>query len=239
MRNEAPNTLLLHRYHQGELQGSVREQVRAAIESDPETRERYQALQANESAFAVQSLPPWLVQESRPSFWRTWMPVWAPMGALVAVGAAVLIAVNVPALTPSGVPGVDVADVLIEKGELPELEVWVDAGSGPRPLRTFDDGEVEALGEGAHVQLVFQARGRRFVTLAGRDGTGEIEVYDSIEVRGREGLIQAPFGLVLDDAPGPQEFFALGHDEPLTARDVQRHVEQETGDLNRVAVPKQ
>lgn len=239
MRTEAPNTLLLHRYHNGELEGSLREQVRQAIETDAETKRRYQQLQANEAAFAVESLPPWLEQAAAPPLWRRWLPVWAPLSGLVAVAAAVMLVLYLPAASTSTVPGVGLSDVLLEKGALPDIEVWVDGEAGPRPLRVFDDGTVESLGEGAHVQLVFQAQGRRFVTLAGQDGTGEVEVYDTIEVNGRQGLIQAPFGLVLDDAPGPQVFYALGHDDDLDEVTIRRHIEDESGDLRRVEVPKQ
>ena len=75
-------------------------------------------------------------------------------------------------------------------------------------------------------------------TLAGQDGTGAIEVYGTVETAGREGLVEAPFSLVLDGQPGPQAFFVLGHDEPLSEDAVRQHVEGGTGDLTRIVLDK-
>lgn len=237
MTRESPNSLLLHQYEQGELTGDERERVRQAIESDPEVRRRWQAVRAAESSFAVQSLPPWLVEETatRRPWWRRWLPVMAPVAGLVAVGAAVLLVVGLPGVgeAPETVGSLQ-EDVIRTKGALPELEVWVSGEAGARPLR---DGEV--LSEGSQVQLVFDAHGREYATLAGRDGTGSVEVYGTVPVGGQTGLVEAPFSLVLDDAPGPQTFFVLGHDAPLDEATVARHVQDGTGDLTEIVLDKE
>lgn len=234
MTREAPNSLLLHQYHLGELDGEELARVKQAIEQDPETRRRYQAVQAAETSFALQSLPPW-AQQAAPSvpWWRRILPVAVPMAGLAAVAAAVLIVVGLPGSQPAPFLDGTGADTVTLKGELPELEVWVGTEGGARPLK---DGET--LSAGSHVNLVFDAHGARFATLAGQDGTGTVEVYGTVETAGREGLVEAPFGLVLDEAPGPQVFYVLGHDEPLPEEVVKDHVRQGTGDLIRVQVDK-
>ena len=45
--------------------------------------------------------------------------------------------------------------------------------------------------------------------------------------------------LELDDAPGPQAFFLLVHDEPLAADIIQDHVRDGTGELTRVVLDKE
>lgn len=235
MSREVPNTLLLHQYHLGELEGEVRDRVRAAIEADPETLRRFQAIQASESAFAVQSLPPWAQpQDTAVGWWRRWLPVLVPTASLVAVGAAVLLAVGVQSSQTGGFLDGTESDMVTVKGELPVLEVWVGGEGGARPLRTG-----EMLSEGSHVNLIFDARGKRLATLAGQDGTGAVEIYGTVDVGGREGLVEAPFGLVLDGAPGPQTFFVLAHDEPIPEDVVQDHVRDGTGDLVRIDVDKE
>jgi len=233
---DAPNTLMLHQYALGELDEVEREQVRQAIEADPDVRRRYQAIQASEAGFAVQSLPPWLQEQgtARAPWWRRWLPVLAPGAGLVALAAAALLVVGLPGTAPTAsVDGLG-GDEIRVKGELPALEVWVGTEAGPRPIRPG-----EALSEGTTVNLLFDARGHRFATLAGQDGTGAVEIYDTLEVSGQQGLVHAPFGLQLDDAPGPQAFFVLVHDEPMPGPILQDHVRDGTGDLTRIVVDKE
>lgn len=95
---------------------------------------------------------------------------------------------------------------------VPRLEAWVLVGESPRPLYA---GEV--LGAGCRVQLRYDAHGRRFVTLAGRDSQGNVEVYATLAA-GERGLSTAPFALTLDATPGEQVFYALLTDtRPLPA----------------------
>ena len=235
MSREAPNTLLLHQYHLGELDDAEQERVREAIEQDPDTRRRYQAIQAAESAFSVQSLPPWLAEEpaNNPAGWRRWLAIGGPVVGLLVVAAVTLLFVGIPTGTTTVDGGLG-GDEIRFKGELPALEVWVGTEAGLRPLRSG-----ERVSEGTRVNLVFDARGHRLATLAGQDGTGSVEIYDTLDVAGQTGLIEAPFALELDDAPGPQAFFLLVHDEPLAADIIQDHVRDDTGELTRVVLDKE
>ncbi len=234
MRTGTPNTLLLHRYQYGELEGEELEYVRRAITEDPETRRRWQAIQAAEAEHAVAPLPPALAalrDPPPPSPWRRWLTWAMPMGGVLAAAAAVLLVVGLPGGSPEVQP--TEAPYIGTKGSLPDLEVWVGSDAGPRPLR-----QGEAVGEGDAVQLAFDARGARFVTLAGRDGTGTLEIYRTLETGGQRGLITAPFSLVLDDAPGPQRFLVLGHDEPLSEEALRARLEAGEGELRTVTLQK-
>ena len=88
----------------------------------------------------------------------------------------------------------------------PHLEAWVQAGDSARPLYTG-----ESLGSGSRVQLRYDAMGKRFVTLAGRDSNGVVEIYATLAA-GDPGLTNAPFSLTLDDSKGEQVFFAFATD---------------------------
>lgn len=94
-------------------------------------------------------------------------------------------------------------DGLRSKGVTPRLEAWVQAGDSARPLYVG-----ESLGAGSRVQLRYDPRGRAFVTLAGRDSDGVVEVYGTVPAKG-PGLTAAPFALTLDGSAGEQVFFAL------------------------------
>jgi hypothetical protein len=83
----------------------------------------------------------------------------------------------------------------------------VQAGASARPIYTG-----ETLGSGERIQLRFDARGQAFVTLAGRDSNGLVEVYGTVAA-GQSGLRAAPFALTLDGSAGEQVFFAVYTDE--------------------------
>lgn len=89
------------------------------------------------------------------------------------------------------------------KGDSEQLEVWVQTGATPRPLY-----QGESLGGGDKVQLRFHPGGHRFVTLAGRDSRGTVEVYGTLASKGAM-LQPAPFALTLDDSKGEQIFYAI------------------------------
>ena len=224
------STLLLYRFHHGELEGAERERVRAAIESDPTTRTRYQEILASEAEFAVMPLPSSVVAlDPAP---RRWWAVAVSFGGLVAVAAAILLVVAPGgASMDSGIGPSE--DVVRTKGEIPELEVWFGAPEGARLLR-----EHELVGEGDRIQLSFHPKGRRLVSFAGQDGLGEIEVYGTVEADPGQGLQPAPFALELDDAPGPQTFFLLGHDTALSDEELARAFRSRSGDLRMVVLPK-
>lgn len=122
------------------------------------------------------------------------------------------------------------ADVTHTKGLTPRLEAWVQAGTSSRPLYLG-----ETVGAGTKLQLRYDPRGRRFVTLAGRDSNGIVEVYGTIP-GGEAGLTSAPFALTLDDSKGEQAFFAICTDERPTTDAVMSAVKHNPVRMNGAAV---
>lgn len=105
---------------------------------------------------------------------------------------------------PSAAPPTAVRGTTRTKGvSLPKLEAWIQTGESARPLY-----KGESLGAGSRVQLRYDAMGKRFVTLAGRDTNGVVEVYGTLLAEGT-GLTNAPFALTLDESKGEQAFFAI------------------------------
>lgn len=111
-------------------------------------------------------------------------------------------------------------DGLRSKGVTPRLEAWVQTGESARPLYLG-----ERLGAGSRVQLRYDPRGRRFVTFAGRDHDGVIEVYGTVAAS-EVGLSAAPFALTLDGSGGEQAFFALCTNQRPDPDEVMRAVRQ-------------
>lgn len=109
---------------------------------------------------------------------------------------------SAPATSPPP-PEAPAAELTRTKGVTPRLEAWVQAGESARPLYLG-----ETLGAGDRLQLRYDPRGRAFVTLAGRDSNGLVEVYGTMQAGG-DGLTAAPFSLTLDGSAGEQAFFAL------------------------------
>ena len=136
------------------------------------------------------------------------------------VAAVTLLFVGIPTGTTTVDGGLG-GDEIRFKGELPALEVWVGTEAGLRPLRSG-----ERVSEGTRVNLVFDARGHRLATLAGQDGTGSVEIYDTLDVAGQTGLIEAPFALELDDAP------------VLTPADLTKRPAELTNDLGGASLPQ-
>jgi len=214
------STLELHQLHLDELPTSRGEQVRAHLAACARCTERYEAVRSEADAFddalpaALQGLvdPPEPV--ATPAHWAIWLRRLAPAAAALAAAAVALFALPMLRADPAS------ELTTRTRGELPQLEVWVAAPEGPRPLR-----EGEALAAGDRVQLLYNARGAERVGLAGRDGTGEVEVY-GVLTPPSPGLHPAPFGLALDDAPGPQVFFAVPGGPDLQADAVERTVRE-------------
>lgn len=107
---------------------------------------------------------------------------------------------------PTQVPKSDLSSTRTKGVASPRLEAWVQAGDSARPLYTG-----ESLGAGSRIQLRYDAMGKRFVTLAGRDSNGVVEIYGTLAA-GDPGLHSAPFALTLDDSQGEQAFFAIATD---------------------------
>ena len=103
----------------------------------------------------------------------------------------------------------------------------MQTGASARPLY-----EGERLSEGAKVQLKFNPGSHRFVTLAGKDGGGTVEVYGTLPAKG-PGIQAAPFALTLDDSKGEQVFYAILTDIRPDTHVVQQALTQEPITLDR------
>jgi hypothetical protein len=212
------STLTLHRHALDELDEAQAAEVHAHLASCERCASRLAVMQAEAAGFD-EALPPALqglqppVEASTPSPTPAhWLRLLRRLGpALAAAAAAVLLVLALPSTGPDD-------DGTRTRGELPLLEVWIDAPAGARPLRA-----AESLAPGDRVQLLYDAQGAARVGLAGRDGTDAIEVYGVVRPPG-PGLHPAPFGLALDDAPGPQEFFVVPGDDALDEATVRARV---------------
>ena len=120
----------------------------------------------------------------------------APMAVVAPAAPKTMVVPPQPPATSTRIKGVT----------LPKLEAWVQTGDSARPLYTG-----ETLGQGSRVQLRYDAMGKRFVTLAGRDSNGVVEIYATLPTSAA-GLTSAPFSLTLDDSKGEQVFFAIATD---------------------------
>lgn len=201
------STLRLHQLRLGELDAHVRAPLEAHLADCALCLGRLGHQDAERAAFVGTPVPATLVPR------RTWMERlghWRAALLLVPVLATTLLVVRVgpPSPTSAGPPSPardapSVEDVLRAKGGGPLLEAWVETGESARPLYTG-----ERLRGGTRVQLRYDAGRHRFVTLAGRDGKGTVEVYGTLPASG-PGLATAPFALTLDDSQGDQAFFAI------------------------------
>jgi hypothetical protein len=194
------STLKLHQFRYGELDADASALVRSHVDGCDVCRGRLQAQEAVRAEVVARPVPEALRVKPRSAWWR---PLLALLGGGALVAATALVAVQVAEEKP-----VEPIEVVRSKGDLPAVEVWVADDGGAHLL-----GDAERLGEGDRVQLQLDPRGARWVTVAGVDGTGEIEIYDTWEPEAG-GLQAAPFALELDDAPGPQHFWVIGTDDP-------------------------
>lgn len=197
------STLRLHQLRLGELTGEEEGRVRSHLAECTVCSSRLDVQAETRAAFLKQPVPPFLAPR---------VPWWERLGLarwlLVAVPAIAALALVVRAPAPDD-------DGVRQKGAaIPVLEAWVEAGRAARPLYTG-----ERVRAGTRVQLKFDAGRRRFVTLAGRDGAGTVEVYGTVPAEG-PGLRTAPFALTLDDSTGDQEFFAVLTDTKPAPDDV-------------------
>lgn len=189
------STLTLNQLRYGELDASQSAAARAHLDACERCASRLRSQQANRAAFELEPVPA-AVRALRPSppRWR-----WIFAALIPAFAAAlVLFAVSAP-------PELAQQDDTRFKGATVVLEAWLDTPQGPKLL---EDGDVVAPGD--VLQLRFDAGPMPWVTFAGRDSTGAVEIYASLPSRDESGGIQrAPFGLTLDETPGLQRFYAL------------------------------
>lgn len=202
------STLTLHQLRYGELSGGELAAAQSHLDVCGHCTARLEAQHKERAAFVMQPVPSALRRAARrrPSVWHRLR--WA-LPALAVAAVAVI------AVTSAPPPG----DVIIEKGERLPLEVWVDVGDGPRLHRPD-----EALREGDRVQLKYRANGATHAAVAGRDASGQVEVYGSFETSGGAELTDIPFGLTLDGAPGRQELYVILADRPVHSGEVRAAV---------------
>ncbi|MEN0064010.1 MAG: hypothetical protein AAGA48_17795 [Myxococcota bacterium] len=197
------STLVLHQLRLGELDSAAAAAAQAHVDACPLCADRLRRQHHIRASFVLKPMPEVLQRPPRPvAPWWRWL---VPLG--VAVAALGLLALRPPA-----------DDGIRMRGTAPSMEVWVATEAGPRQLR-----EDDRLGAGDRVAIKYDALGASHVGFAGRDGNGLVEVYGVYEVPA-EGLVNAPFGLELDSAPGAQELFVVTGDGQLDADRVKEAV---------------
>jgi len=219
------STLKLNQYRYGELDGLACDAVRDHIDTCERCAARLQVQERAREEFVLQPLPASIAGEAKPANTSRWFARIAPLFAV----AAALLFVSLFVLNPTD-------DGLRAKGELPEIEVWVGTDAGPRPLRSE-----EKVSAGDRVQLLYNPQDYALITLVGRDGSGSIEVYGTLEPEVAGKLQPAPFALTLDDATGPQEFWVVASDTPLNDGDIEDAISGMLNDVyvQSVVVPKE
>ncbi|MCB9758940.1 MAG: zf-HC2 domain-containing protein [Alphaproteobacteria bacterium] len=200
------STLKLNQLRYGELTADDEAAARAHLDTCERCADRLRAQEANRAAFVLQPVPPAL-KAPAPSPWRRW---WVAVTPVLALAALILI---IPRLTSLNDQGTGTVSGLSEdhetdrtriKGARVELEAWLNTPRGERALNKGD-----AVATGDVIQFRFDAGDHRYVTFAGVDGTGQVEVYGTFTANGPQaGVSAAPFALTLDDTPGDQTFFA-------------------------------
>ena len=141
------HTLDLHRFRLGELDADRAEQIRSHLDHCERCAQRLAVQQNEREAFVAQPTPEVLKRAIRPPAANRTAPMWR-LG-LVAVAAAAMFAVVATNLDSSGALDEDLVQTRT-KGELPDLELWLQSEAGPRAMRAG-----ESLSSGDTVQLLF------------------------------------------------------------------------------------
>ncbi len=239
-----PSILTLHRLRLGELAPTDEGALRRHLADCPGCAARLDQQHDARAAFLREPSPPWLAPapsaparllerllERLPAWLRQRSPLTLLPGALLS-GALPILAIAalsgplLPADQPPDLP----APHARPKGIAPLLEAWIETGQSPRPLY-----EGEALRAGDRVQLRFDPGARRFVTLAGRDSDGTVEIYGVIPAKG-PGVQSAPFALTLDGTRGPQTFFAVLTDTRPDSGAIQAQLSGEEPSLDQADI---
>lgn len=194
-----PSTLVLHQYRLEELDADERAAVAAHCAGCDRCTARLGAQQTARAAFVAEPVPPELERLAPPAN-GPFLRLLAGATPLFALAAALLLAVLAPHDTG-----------IRTKGTLPDVELWVGSGDGPRAVRPD-----ETLGEGAVVQVLYDTNGASHAVLVGLDARGLYEVYGELPVH--DALAPAPFAITLDDSHGTQRFFVVTSDSPIDAR---------------------
>lgn len=208
------STLTLNQLRYGELDADQAASARTHIDACERCAARLRGQQAHRAAFEVEPVPAAIrALRPKPSRWR-----WIFAALLPAFAAAlVLFSLRAP-------PTLTEIEDTRPKGAAVELEAWLDTPQGPKLLE-----EGDFVSPGDVVQLRFDAGPMPWVTFAGEDSTGAVEIYATLPSRGESsGIRRAPFGLTLDETPGAQRFYALFTQTRPTPEGVKRVIERQT-----------
>ncbi len=231
----APSPWTLERYVAGDLPDAEARAVREAL--TPEQEAQVAALRRDEEAF--EAARPWsdvragilaraervdpapeVVTLSRRKWWHAG---WLSLAGAAAVLTVVFLLPPEPTSSPNRYKSADTLQAFqLVEGRAERVE----AG--------------EALGAGDRIQFKASTP-HGYLALIGVDGTGTVSRYQpvggetSVEFAPGNG-VPLPDALELDDAPGPEVFFAVFSDEPLLVEDLERAVHDVVQDDVRAAL---
>ncbi len=200
------STLKLNQYRYGELEGPALDEIQSHLAECERCSQRLGAQQNNRAAFELEPVPQAIqaaanvpAAANQPSRWLTWV------GGAVFAAAAVLLVIPAAQELDTLPTAPSISDGTQTKGAGDDLEVWIDTPTGPAQVK--DGGRVHP---GDRLQLRYRRPPSDWVTLAGTDAQGTIEIYGSWQAsRDESGWQKAPFALGLDDTPGVQKFHAV------------------------------
>jgi len=228
------STLKLHQLRYGELDAHARAPLDAHLADCAACAARLSHQDDTRAAFVRAPVPAAILP--RPTWWERLGSLRAALLLLPVLAAGLFVLRGVPTIGAGAPAEAPPAERL--KGGRPLLEAWVKTADSARPLYTG-----ERLRGGTRVQLKYDAGRHRFVTLAGRDARGTVEVYGTLPSIG-PGLATAPFALTLDDTKGEQAFFAILTDTRPAPDAVLRALKEspirmEDSEIASVVLPKE